>query len=64
MCRERKRQQQLTHFEDPKQIVEGSSWGPVAFRLWCKFESERFAKAGRRPAIRENGGGRIALFVN
>lgn len=66
MCKGKKeRERQLTHYEDPQSIVEGSSWGPVDFRLWCKLEACRFARAGLRPAIREEDrSGRIALFVN
>lgn len=66
MCRKsaRKKERQLTQFEDPDQIVEGSSYGPVAFRDWCRLESKRFKQSGLHPVVHANGGGRIALFVN
>lgn len=66
MCRKnrKEKERQLTDYENPQNIVEGSSYGPVAFQIWCKLEAERFTKSGLKPAIRPNKGGRIALFVN
>lgn len=64
MCRKIRKERQLTEFENPQNIVENSSYGPVPFRLWCRYESERFKRSGLKPVIRENRGRRIALFCS
>jgi hypothetical protein len=56
---------QLTVWDSPDSILEGSQWGTLTYRAWCEKEAARIRAGGRRADVQENfPGGRIAVFVD
>lgn len=54
---------QLTIWDSPETPVAGSQYGNPPYADWCLHEAQRIANHGVQPAIRSDGGSRIALFI-
>ncbi len=53
---------QVTEYDHPDVVVEGSSWGEVTNEEWTNRDLERMQRKGACAFVRHNGGGRIAIF--